>query len=146
MEWKYIVIDEAQRMKDRESKLAKDLERFITSRRLLLTGAPQTYHTLLSAQAACRSLRAEAGGARRRTGQPQRAGAASARGAYGPAPERRAGARARLPRLVLPWLSCCGAPARCDRGGARAGTPLQNELRELWALLNLLLPEVGPAA
>ena len=27
----------------------------------------------------------------------------------------------------------------------RAGTPLQNELRELWALLNLLLPEVpGP--
>ena len=24
----------------------------------------------------------------------------------------------------------------------RAGTPLQNELRELWALLNLLLPEV----
>lgn len=23
-----------------------------------------------------------------------------------------------------------------------AGTPLQNELRELWALLNLLLPEV----
>ncbi len=40
MEWKYIIIDEAQRMKDRESKLAKDLERFITSRRLLLTGAP----------------------------------------------------------------------------------------------------------
>lgn len=39
VEWKYIVIDEAQRMKDRESKLAKDLERFITSRRLLLTGA-----------------------------------------------------------------------------------------------------------
>ena len=39
LEWKYIVIDEAQRMKDRESKLAKDLERFITSRRLLLTGA-----------------------------------------------------------------------------------------------------------
>jgi len=41
VEWKYIVIDEAQRMKDRESKLAKDLERFITSRRLLLTGAPR---------------------------------------------------------------------------------------------------------
>lgn len=59
VEWKYIIIDEAQRMKDRQSKLAKDLDRFTTSRRLLLTG-----------------------------------------------------------------------------------TPLQNELRELWSLLNLLLPEV----
>lgn len=59
VDWKYIVIDEAQRMKDRQSKLAKDLDRFTASRRLLLTG-----------------------------------------------------------------------------------TPLQNELRELWSLLNLLLPEV----
>ena len=59
VEWKYIIIDEAQRMKDRQSKLAKDLDRFTASRRLLLTG-----------------------------------------------------------------------------------TPLQNELRELWSLLNLLLPEV----
>jgi SWI/SNF-related matrix-associated actin-dependent regulator of chromatin subfamily A member 2/4 len=59
VEWKYIVIDEAQRMKDRKSKLAQDLDRFTTQRRLLLTG-----------------------------------------------------------------------------------TPLQNELRELWSLLNLLLPEV----
>ncbi len=62
VEWKYIVIDEAQRMKDRQSKLAKDLDRFTASRRLLLTG-----------------------------------------------------------------------------------TPLQNELRELWSLLNLLLPEVRAA-
>ena len=61
MEWKYIVIDEAQRMKDRQSKLAKDLDRFTSARRLLLTG-----------------------------------------------------------------------------------TPLQNELSELWSLLNLLLPEVSP--
>ena len=60
VDWKYIVIDEAQRMKDRQSKLAKDLDRFTASRRLLLTG-----------------------------------------------------------------------------------TPLQNELRELWSLLNLLLPEVS---
>lgn len=63
MEWKYIIIDEAQRMKDRESKLAKDLDRFKAARRLLLTG-----------------------------------------------------------------------------------TPLQNELRELWSLLNLLLPDVRPNA
>lgn len=60
VEWKYVIIDEAQRMKDRQSKLARDLDRFITQRRLLLTG-----------------------------------------------------------------------------------TPLQNELQELWSLLNLLLPEVG---
>ena len=60
VDWKYIVIDEAQRMKDRESKLAKDLDRFRAERRLLLTG-----------------------------------------------------------------------------------TPLQNDLRELWSLLNLLLPEVS---
>ncbi len=40
MEWKYIVIDEAQRMKDRQSKLAKDLDRFTAARRLLLTGTP----------------------------------------------------------------------------------------------------------
>ena len=40
MEWKYIVIDEAQRMKDRQSKLAKDLDRFTSARRLLLTGTP----------------------------------------------------------------------------------------------------------
>lgn len=63
VDWKYIVIDEAQRMKDRQSKLAKDLDRFTASRRLLLTG-----------------------------------------------------------------------------------TPLQNELRELWSLLNLLLPEVHHVA
>ena len=60
VEWKYVIIDEAQRMKDRQSKLARDLDRFTTLRRLLLTG-----------------------------------------------------------------------------------TPLQNELQELWSLLNLLLPEVG---
>lgn len=60
IEWKYVIIDEAQRMKDRQSKLAQDLDRFTTLRRLLLTG-----------------------------------------------------------------------------------TPLQNELQELWSLLNLLLPEVG---
>ena len=54
------MIDEAQRMKDRQSKLAKDLDKFQAQRRLLLTG-----------------------------------------------------------------------------------TPLQNDLSELWSLLNLLLPEVG---
>lgn len=35
-----MIIDEAQRMKDRQSKLARDLDRFITQRRLLLTGTP----------------------------------------------------------------------------------------------------------
>lgn len=40
VEWKYVIIDEAQRMKDRQSKLARDLDRFITQRRLLLTGTP----------------------------------------------------------------------------------------------------------
>lgn len=60
MDWQYIVIDEAQRMKDRQSKLARDLDRFSAQRRLLLSG-----------------------------------------------------------------------------------TPLQNDLQELWSLLNLLLPEVG---
>lgn len=28
VDWQYIIIDEAQRMKDRQSKLAKDLEKF----------------------------------------------------------------------------------------------------------------------
>ena len=40
IDWQYIVIDEAQRMKDRQSKLAKDLDRFNAQRRLLLTGTP----------------------------------------------------------------------------------------------------------
>ena len=40
VEWKYIVIDEAQRMKDRESRLSRDLDRFSSQRRLLLTGTP----------------------------------------------------------------------------------------------------------
>ncbi|KAK8345654.1 hypothetical protein V6Z12_A07G163400 [Gossypium hirsutum] len=40
IDWKYIIIDEAQRMKDRESVLARDLDRFRCQRRLLLTGTP----------------------------------------------------------------------------------------------------------
>ncbi|CAH9108266.1 unnamed protein product [Cuscuta epithymum] len=40
VDWKYIVIDEAQRMKDRESVLARDLDRYKCQRRLLLTGTP----------------------------------------------------------------------------------------------------------
>ncbi|KAK4794121.1 hypothetical protein SAY86_012115 [Trapa natans] len=40
VEWKYIIIDEAQRMKDRESVLARDLDRYRCQRRLLLTGTP----------------------------------------------------------------------------------------------------------
>ena len=40
VQWHYIVIDEAQRMKDRQSKLAQDLNRFSAMRRLLLTGTP----------------------------------------------------------------------------------------------------------
>ncbi|KAK2080232.1 hypothetical protein QBZ16_000085 [Prototheca wickerhamii] len=40
IDWQYIIIDEAQRMKDRESKLAKDLDKFTAARRLLLSGTP----------------------------------------------------------------------------------------------------------
>lgn len=40
IEWQYVIIDEAQRMKDRKSKLAQDLDKFNTVRRLLLTGTP----------------------------------------------------------------------------------------------------------
>ncbi|KAL6753550.1 P-loop containing nucleoside triphosphate hydrolase protein [Haematococcus lacustris] len=40
IEWKYIIIDEAQRLKERQSKLSKDLDRFVGGRRLLLTGTP----------------------------------------------------------------------------------------------------------
>ena len=38
--WKYIIIDEAQRLKDREGRLSRDLDRFRCMRRLLLTGTP----------------------------------------------------------------------------------------------------------
>ncbi|GKU96761.1 hypothetical protein SLEP1_g9958 [Rubroshorea leprosula] len=40
IDWKYIIIDEAQRMKDRDSVLARDLDRYRCQRRLLLTGTP----------------------------------------------------------------------------------------------------------
>ncbi|XP_020575040.1 ATP-dependent helicase BRM-like [Phalaenopsis equestris] len=40
IDWKYIIIDEAQRMKDRESVLSRDLDRYRCQRRLLLTGTP----------------------------------------------------------------------------------------------------------
>ncbi|KAE8699765.1 ATP-dependent helicase BRM [Hibiscus syriacus] len=40
IDWKYIIIDEAQLMKDRESVLARDLDRYCCQRRLLLTGTP----------------------------------------------------------------------------------------------------------
>ncbi|PPS18355.1 hypothetical protein GOBAR_AA02215 [Gossypium barbadense] len=49
IDWKYIIIDEAQRMKDRESVLARDLDRFRCQRRLLLTGTPlQAFHDWFS--------------------------------------------------------------------------------------------------
>lgn len=44
VDWKYIIIDEAQRMKDRESVLARDLDRYRCQRRLLLTGTPLQVH------------------------------------------------------------------------------------------------------
>lgn len=40
VDWNYIIIDEAQRMKDRESVLAHNLDRYRCQRRLLLTGTP----------------------------------------------------------------------------------------------------------
>ena len=38
--WKYIIIDEAHRLKDREGRLSRDLDKFRAQRRLLLTGTP----------------------------------------------------------------------------------------------------------
>jgi SNF2 family DNA or RNA helicase len=35
--WKYMIIDEAQRLKDREGRLSRDLDKFRCQRRLLLT-------------------------------------------------------------------------------------------------------------
>lgn len=46
VDWKYIIIDEAQRMKDRESVLARDLDRYRCQRRLLLTGTPLQVYSL----------------------------------------------------------------------------------------------------
>ncbi|KAI5426190.1 hypothetical protein KIW84_031861 [Lathyrus oleraceus] len=40
IDWKYIVVDEAQRMKNRDSVLARDLNRYRCQRRMLLTGTP----------------------------------------------------------------------------------------------------------
>ena len=40
MPWKYLVIDEAQRMKDSESKLSQAFAKFAFEKRLLLTGTP----------------------------------------------------------------------------------------------------------
>ena len=40
IKWRYLIIDEAQRMKDRESKLSRDLDYFECQNRLLLTGTP----------------------------------------------------------------------------------------------------------
>ncbi|GAB4861720.1 hypothetical protein Ancab_036973 [Ancistrocladus abbreviatus] len=48
IDWKYIIIDEAQRMKDRESVLARDLDRYQCQRRLLLTGTPLQVQLSLS--------------------------------------------------------------------------------------------------
>ncbi len=53
-----------------------------------------------------------------------------------------------LLRHLLVWcgrLECADGPLRPapDAGGRRAaGTPLQNNLSELWSLLNFLLPDV----
>jgi SNF2-related domain len=53
MQWKYLVIDEAQRMKDRDSKLSKAFDKFSFEKRLLLTGKrfgdPKTKHIVLVA-------------------------------------------------------------------------------------------------
>lgn len=48
IDWKYIIIDEAQRMKDRESVLARDLDRYRCQRRLLLTGTPLQVLTIVT--------------------------------------------------------------------------------------------------
>lgn len=59
IDWKYIIIDEAQRMKDRESVLARDLDRYRCQRRLLLTGTPlqvSSLHLLLYMHADTSSL------------------------------------------------------------------------------------------
>ena len=43
MQWKYLIIDEAQRMKDRDSKLSKAFDKFSFEKRLLLTGRRSTF-------------------------------------------------------------------------------------------------------
>jgi len=54
IDWKYIIIDEAQRMKDRESVLARDLDRYRCQRRLLLTGTPlQVYFAMIQMCSGC---------------------------------------------------------------------------------------------
>lgn len=58
IEWKYIIIDEAQRMKERESKLSKDLDKFVAERRLLLTGQWRTRWRRAALETRCRSCHA----------------------------------------------------------------------------------------
>ncbi|KAF9668977.1 hypothetical protein SADUNF_Sadunf14G0059600 [Salix dunnii] len=106
VDWKYIIIDEAQRMKDRESVLARDLDRYRCQRRLLLTGTPL----------------------QRMLGRGEMGGKSESRNNIGGRIGDVMGSTAGLllfRRRVKNQLCVAG-----------------NDLKELWSLLNLLLPEV----
>jgi hypothetical protein len=121
LEWKYIIIDEAQRMKDRESKL---------SQVRTCTQSPFMFeHFCVSPRVAwcCRW-------------------AANARWrlllwpVLPPSPQTRACTGVLLSLLfLLQDLNKFTTARRL----LLTGTPLQNELKELWSLLNLLLPDVS---
>lgn len=148
VDWQYIIIDEAQRMKDRQSKLARDLDKF--------TGGHPALGAALGSARRCRvgcingccllGLRLAARGGTSCHATPSPGGPLSRHSRMlglhaAPNP------RARPSRHVYTLSTCprCFAPPR-RRAAARrlllSGTPLQNDLQELWSLLNLLLPEV----
>lgn len=120
LEWKYIIIDEAQRMKDRESKLSQ------------VCG---------SALIPCRR------GCGQHAGRT--VGVVSTHVMHPPA-------GAQIVQHCLLLIAHCCFPfvlVSCmllqdlnkfttARRLLLTGTPLQNELKELWSLLNLLLPDV----
>ena len=118
--WQYIVIDEAQRMKDRQSKLARDLDKFTAARRLLLSGTP------LQNGVQAGMGRGGLGG----VGVGREVGTGAAR----PVLARRSGSPV-APRSITPASPPFPSPHPHH-------LPPHADLQELWSLLNLLLPEV----
>lgn len=113
-----IVVDEGHRLKNADCKLSCELRAYRSRARLLLTGAPG--HKRGWARLCVARQGADRGAA---AGEPL---------AGCPTPHARSACDARLKGLVLAL--------------GPAGTPLQNKLDELWALLNFLMPGGHPAA
>lgn len=121
LEWRYIVIDEAQRMKDSKSKLSRDLMKFKVIGEVGGNG--------------------EIGGIQGIGEGREDAGPLLLGGK--PRPPAQPAARPLPPQPTAPPSTPRPPPcAQAQRRLLLTGTPLQNDLRELWALLNLLLPEV----